>query len=187
MAEGAAEAPARARRAIRLDWLAPVAAAMLLVAVSLHDFLLFHVLAEVSAIIVAVVAFFVAAHTWRFTRDDFLLVLGSGLFWVAGFDLWHTLAYKGMGVIPGTMTDANLATQLWLAARFLQAVLLVLAPLTLGMRGRLHPALPWALSGVVAVLVGALIITGIFPDAYIEGSGLTLFKIASEGAVILTL
>jgi hypothetical protein len=34
---------------------------------------------------------------------------------VSFLDLIHTLAYKGMGVFPGF--DANLPTQLWIAAR----------------------------------------------------------------------
>ena len=36
---------------------------------------------------------------------------------VAGLDVFHTLAFKGMGVFP-SFVGSNLATELWIATRY---------------------------------------------------------------------
>ncbi|GMU25013.1 MAG: hypothetical protein AMXMBFR13_50840 [Phycisphaerae bacterium] len=88
----------------------------------------------------------------------------------------HTLAYAGMGVFPGH--DANLPTQLWIAARFVQSLSLLVAPLLIGWRMR--PAV--VLTGFAGLLAAALIaiFRGHFPDCLVEGVGLTPFKRTSE-------
>ncbi len=46
-------------------------------------------------------------------ENTYLLVAGTGLLFVAGVGLVHTLAYKGMGIFVGY--DANLPAQVWVA------------------------------------------------------------------------
>jgi signal transduction histidine kinase len=109
--------------------------------------------------------------------------MGIAYLFIGGLDLLHTLAYSGMGVFQDY--DANLPTQLWIAARYLESLSLLIAPAFL--RYKLRPGL--ALAGYAAVsslLLGA-IFGGIFPVSYIEGVGLTPFKIASEYAISLML
>lgn len=155
----------------------------LLVGLSQVNFLLFHVMAEGFAFVVGVLLFFVAAITWRWSRDGFLYTLGAGYFWIACADFLHTIAYKGMGVFPGD--SANPATQYWILTRFAEALLLLLAPAMLGRSVR-----PWRTFlifgalftvGVVAVQSGSL------PAAYIDGQGLTPLKVALEFVVIALL
>ena len=59
------------------------------------------------------------------TGSTFLLVLGVGFFWAAMIDLVHVFAYKGMGVFPDA--DVTLSTQLWILARYLQALVALVA------------------------------------------------------------
>ena len=103
---------------------------------------------------------------------------------MAGIGLVHTLAYKGMGIFIGY--DANLPTQLWIASRYLLAGTLLAAPLLL----RKNPA-PWRVFAAFAAVTGALLLSifvyPVFPDCYIEGSGLTPFKIASEYVIVILL
>ena len=97
-----------------------------LYATSLHSYLLFHALAEMFSVVVACSIFVLAWNTRRFLDNACLLILGIAYLFVGGIDLLHTLAYKGMGVFP--RRGADLPTQLWIAARYLEAVSLLIAP-----------------------------------------------------------
>ena len=165
------------------NWIVPVSLIAVLAVVGMDNFLLFHVLAELFAVIVAALLFAVAWHTYPFSRNGFLMVLACGYFWIGMVDLLHALIYKGMGVFP--VASANPATQLWLAARYGQAVLLAAAPFFLGRT--VHRVPLFVAFGAVFALVVAWVLSGRFPEAYIDGQGLTPFKIASEYVIIAIL
>ena len=158
---------------------------------SLYSYLLFHTLAELFSIIIAGTIFILSWNFRRFFNDSFLLFIGAAALFYGGIDLLHTLAYKGMNVFVGY--DANLPTQLWIAARALQAGSLLLAPFFIGRRLKLV----WIHGGLTLVtgLLLLAIAARVFPVCYVEGVGLTPFKIASEylidlalaGAVVLLL
>jgi len=156
---------------------------LVLVATAPSHFLFFHSLAELFAVGVAVTVFTVAWNTYPFTRSSFLLYLGCGYLWVAGFDLIHTLVYEGMGVLP--ITGANTATQFWVAGRLFEATLLLTA--SFAVRKHMEPSAVLAAGGAVFLGVCALIYFDLFPTAYVEGVGLTPFKIYAEYAVVLIL
>jgi len=61
-----------------------------------------------------------------------LLFLGIAYIFVGSLDLLHTMAYKGMGVFVDY--SANLPTQLWIAARYLESLTLLIAPFFLQRR-----------------------------------------------------
>jgi PAS domain S-box-containing protein len=144
---------------------------------SLHSYLLFHSLAEIFSIVVACAIFMVAWNSRQFLDNNYLLFIGIAYLFVGGFDLLHTLAYKGMGVLPGY--GANLPTQLWIATRYIESLSLLIAPVFIGRK--LSPRL--ILTGyslVTAVLLGTIFYWRIFPDCFLEGVGLTPFKKISE-------
>lgn len=167
----------------RTTWFAPVLFSLVLLATAPFYFLLFHTLAELFSVGVAVTVFAVAWNTYPFTRSSFLLYLGCGYLWVAGFDLVHTLVYEGMGVLP--ITGADTATQFWIAGRLFEALLLFTAGFA--MRKDIEPSTVLAGGGAVFVGVCALIYLGLFPTAYVQGVGLTPFKVYAEYAVVLIL
>ena len=110
-------------------------------------------------------------------NNSYLLFLGISFLFVGIVALIHMLAYKGMGVFIGY--GSNLATQLWIASRYLTALSFVTAALLMGktIRTRL------VFSGYALVTIFIFVTVfywNIFPAAYIEGSGLTEFKIVSE-------
>jgi PAS domain S-box-containing protein len=151
---------------------------------SVDHFLLFHSLAEGFSIVIAFSVFILAWNARRYLDNDYLLFIGIAYLFVAGVDAIHTLAYKGMGVFQGD--GANLPTQLWIVARYLESLSLLVAPIFL--HRRLKPQL--ALIGyasIVLLLFGAIFVWGIFPDCYIEGVGLTPFKKVSEYLISLIL
>jgi len=145
--------------------------------ISRNNYLLFHGIAEVFSSVVAFMIFILAWHTRRLMDNDYLLFLGIAFLFIGVLDLIHMLAYSGMGVFEGYGT--NLATQLWIAARYMEALSLLIAPLFLARR-------LWVrLNFAVYTAVGALILLSIFywdifPTCYVEGVGLTAFKRISE-------
>jgi PAS domain S-box-containing protein len=145
---------------------------------------LFHSLAEIFSIIIACGIFMIAWNSRRFLDNHYLLFIGIAYLFVGGLDLLHTLAYKGMGVFSGY--DANLPTQLWIAARYLQSISLLLAPLWIGRKLKINPML-LAYGVVVALLLLAIFPWQIFPDCFMEGRGLTPFKKISEYIISLIL
>jgi signal transduction histidine kinase len=152
-----------------------------LYASSLYSYLLFHTLAEFFCILVIFVVFVLAWNTRRMLDNHYLLFIGIASLSSGALQLLHALAYKGFGVFPGN--SANLATQLWIAFRFVSGISFLAAPFFIARRMNT----PLVLAGYTAVtlLLAAAIFLGYFPDCYIEGRGLTPFKINSEYVIIL--
>jgi len=165
---------------INRHWLLPIILAIILVIVSFQNYLLFHTLAELFAIIVAFMAAVVVWQTYPISHNHFLMYLGCGYIWIALLDMTHTLVYKGMSIFP--IMVANPATQFWIGTRYFEALILLTAPLFLSRSFNRYIAT--SLFGVVAVILFTLIISGNFPDAYVEGEGLTAFKVVSEYVII---
>jgi signal transduction histidine kinase len=144
---------------------------------SLYNYLLFHSLAELFSVIIAVGVFAIAWNSRRFLENNYLLFLGIAYLFVGSLDLVHTLAYKGMNIFPGF--GANLPTQLWIATRYLEAVSLLLAPWFLNRR--FNPAAMFAgYSLAFVLLLLSIFYWKIFPLCFVEGVGLTPFKRMSE-------
>ena len=151
--------------------------------ISLYNYLLFHSLAEIFSIVVACAVFMIAFNARRTLDNHCFLLIGIASLSVAALDLVHTLAYKGMGVFP--RYDANLPTQLWIAARYVQSVSLLIAPLFCARK--LRATLTLMSYVVVTFLLLTAIFFGIFPDCFVEGVGLTPFKKVSEYVISLIL
>ncbi len=151
--------------------------------ISFNNYLLFHTLAELTSIAVAWCIFMIAWNTRTIAKNAYFLTIGVAYLWIGGLDLLHTLSYKGMGLFPGY--DANLPTQLWIAARYLEGLSLLAA---LGLMDRApKAAILMPLYGVISTAAAAAALGGVFPDCYVEGVGLTSFKIVSEWVICLLL
>ena len=153
--------------------------------ISRHNFLLFHTMAELFAVAVGWSVFLLVWNTRAFLRNDALLFLGIAYFFIALIDLTHTLTYSGMNIIAAT-EDTNPATQLWIAARGLEATSLFAYSLMLG-RGFALGAVFLGFSGVTATLLLSIFAWDIFPVCHVEGQGLTTFKIAAEYTICAVL
>jgi hypothetical protein len=143
------------------------------------NFLLFHTLAELFSIIIAFGIFMIAWNAKRFFENHYLLFISIGYFFVTLLDITHTLAYKGMGIFDFFDPTANLATQLWIAARYLQAFSLLIAPMFLAKKLKLKTVLG-GYTLVTSLILLSIFYFQIFPVAFIEGEGLTAFKKISE-------
>ncbi|WMW21124.1 MASE3 domain-containing protein [Methanolobus mangrovi] len=151
--------------------------------VSLKSYLLFHSIVEVASVVVISAVFLIAWNSRNYIKNSYLLFLGISFLFVAGIDFLHIISYKGMCIFLGY--DANLPTQLWIAARYMQSISLLIAPFMLGRALNVHKV--FSIYFVVTSLLLTSIFTGYFPDCFIEGSGLTQFKIVSEYIISLFL
>jgi len=151
---------------------------------SLHSFLLFHSLVELFSILVFFGIFVIAWNARHIIKSHFLLFLGIAYLFVGVMDLEHSLSYKGMDLL-GSWSNANHATQLWIAARYTQSLALLAAPFFL--QHRIRPRLVLVLFFLVSGILLWAIHAGAFPVCFVEGRGLTPFKIISEYVIALIL
>ncbi|MEX2469996.1 MAG: MASE3 domain-containing protein [Pseudohongiellaceae bacterium] len=164
-----------------VDWLVqPTAFALFCLVFLPFGFQVFHFWAESGAIIVGVMAMVTAGITYRYFQNSFLLIVSIGLGWSSLLDLGHTMTYSGMGFLA--TDDANLPTQIWLLARYLQAASLLAAVLLIDREQqylKVHSAM--ALYTLVATISVSF---GYFPVAWDDVIGLTPFKIVSEFVIV---
>lgn len=152
--------------------------------VSMKSYLLFHASAELFSIIIASTIFIVAWNTREFYRNNFLMFLGIAYLFIGAIDLLHTLAYKGMGVF--SVVGSNLATQFWIAGRYMEAISLLVGIYFI--RHTLHVKRTVLIYSVVLLgLLSSIFYFNVFPTGYVEGVGLTAFKKTSEYVIILIL
>lgn len=157
--------------------------------VSLQNYILFHGIVELAGITVAFSIFILVWNTRNIT-NTFFLIVGISFLFTGSIDLVHALAYKGMGVFPGNGSD--LPTQLWIAARYFQSITFLIATLFIGKsitRNRDYDAgiIFSACAIVCGLLLASIFSWHIFPACFIEGVGLTPFKIYSEYIISIIL
>jgi PAS domain S-box-containing protein len=147
-----------------------------LYAISRYSYPAFHTIAELFSVVIGFSLFMLIWNSRKIIDNNYLVFIGIAYLFVAGFDLIHTLAYKKMDLFSGYGT--NLPTQLWIAARYMESLSLLAAPFFV--RSKLKAGRILASYAVLTLIVVASIFRGAFPDCYIDGIGLTRFKIISE-------
>ncbi len=169
----------------RGGWRMPVALLAVLCLIASWNYLLFHTVAEIFSVIVAMMLF---AFAWESRalahKADMVQVVSCGFFWVGLFDLIHALTYDGMNLIPGT-EGGNVATQLWLAGRAVEAIVFLIA--VSDVRSRLDIRALFLGLGLLSLAILAAIATDLAPAAFIPQQGLTLFKVFSEGVLVVAI
>jgi PAS domain S-box-containing protein len=158
--------------------------------ISTVNYLLFHGIVEVAGIAVAFSIFIIIWNTRKVITDGFFLIIGISFLFFGSIDLVHMLAYKGMGIFPGNSSD--LPTQLWIAARYFQSITFLIATLFIGRtitKDRKYDVaiIITACTAACALLFASIFVWQNFPHCFIEGSGLTPFKIVSEYVISLIL
>ncbi len=150
---------------------------------STYSYLLFHSIAEVISIVISGGIFFIGWNSRKYMNSSFFLIIGISFLFISLIDLIHTLSYSGMSIF--LEFDANLPTQLWIAARYWQSISYFLA--LIAIKKKINAGY-LMLSGVVIIsILLATIFYRIFPTCYIVGIGLTPFKIISEYIIDLIL
>ena len=147
------------------------------------DYLLFHSLIELFSIIVAETVFIVTWNSARYIKNKYLIIVGISYFFIGILDLLHTLSYKGMPIFTDYDYYAN---QLWIAARSMESCTLLLAFLLLPAKKSPNNRLIFLFySLLTSFLIAAIFYWKIFPICFVEGKGLTDFKIYSEYVICI--
>jgi len=168
-----------------------------LVAPSLHFYLLapteyavVHLLIELFSVVISLLLFSVVWQAQNRELPDAVIIVASCFLMVALFDLFHILSYPGM---PNFFTpnSTTKAIDFWLLARFAAAsslLVVVLYP-THTHICRLCSRL-WLTTFIPLLLViglGWLVIfhPEVIPETFVEGRGLTDFKIVCEYLLVV--
>lgn len=142
---------------------------------------LYHTLVELLVAVTALSVFSIAWHTREIAESDYITFIGLASLPVGVITVLHALAYKGMPVFP--QHDTDLPTQLWVIARLIQAASFLVAPYFLTHRLRL-PGTALAIFALTGGAATTAAFSGHFPAAFVEGQGLTAFKVWAEYAVV---
>ncbi|MGK5092137.1 MASE3 domain-containing protein [Deltaproteobacteria bacterium TL4] len=145
---------------------------------SLYSYLLFHSIAEVFSIAIACAVFMISWNTRRHTLNPYLVYLGVAYLFIGILDFFHVLSYKGMNIF----TDYDFyANQLWIGARYLESLTLLGFFSLVQTQKRVAYKVVFVLYAVVTSLILASVFYWkIFPICFVEGKGLTPFKVMSE-------
>ncbi len=150
--------------------------------------LLFHSAAEVFVCFVSFGLFLIAINSNRVSENNFIVFLGIGYLFTGIIDMFHIFTYKGVSII---FPEGNqgMVVQFWISGRYLTAITLLGSVILIyknfkSFRTYLIFFTYFILT--LAVMVSILYLK-IFPECYILGKGLTLFKIISEYIVSIVL
>lgn len=150
--------------------------------ISLYNYLLFHSITEIISIVISGGIFLIGWHSRKYMKSSFFLIIGVSVLFISAFDLIHTLSYSGMGVFP--QFDANLPTQLWIIARYWQAFSYLFASIFI--KKKINVTYLFISYIIALFILFFIIFQGFFPVCYVEGLGLTPFKIISEYIISIT-
>ena len=145
---------------------------------SLYNYLLFHTLAELFSIVVAFGIFMIAWNSRKYIKNQYLIFIAIAYLFIGGLDLLHTLSYKGMQIFKDYDYYAN---QLWIAARYVESITLLVAFIFFYREKPLKPYPVFLLYALLScIIIMSIFSWKIFPICFVEGKGLTPFKKISE-------
>ena len=147
---------------------------------SLYSYLLFHTVSELFTIAIAFAMFIIVWNSRQFIEDNYLSFIGIAFLFIGSLDLVHTLAYKGMGVFQGYNPD--IATQLWIASRYMHSVSFLAAAFFIRRKLR-QDIIVFIYSIITAFVLLSIFYWENFPVCFVERTGLTKFKKISEMVV----
>jgi PAS domain S-box-containing protein len=151
--------------------------------VSRYNYNLFHGLADIFTIVIASTVFVVAWNSRESIDNSYLLYAGIGFLSFSFLDLFHVLSNKNMGVFP---QYGNLGPTLYIASRYVLSISLVTAPLFINRKLRVAPVFA-AYSLVTLLVLLSVFYWQNFPVCFVEGVGLTAFKVVSDYIICLIL
>lgn len=141
-----------------------------------YSYNLFHTFADSLTIVIAACAFVVVWNSRRNVDNNYFTYVGISLLFFAFLDLIHMLGNKNMGVFPGY---GNLGPTFYIASRYLLSISLLVAPFFINRK--LNTALVFAVYSLATALILLSVFSWkVFPECFIEGVGLTPFKVVSD-------
>jgi diguanylate cyclase (GGDEF)-like protein len=155
----------------------------LLYVISRYNYNLFHSLADGASIVIAATVFTIIWNGRHLVDNDYFLYVGIAFLFFAFWDLLHLLGNKNMGVFP---EYGNLGPALYIVSRYVLSISLLIAPRFI--HRKLNSSVMFALYSLVTLFILLSIFQWhTFPVCFVEGVGLTSFKIVSDYLICLIL
>jgi PAS domain S-box-containing protein len=155
-----------------------------LIVISNYNYLFFHLLVEGFSVLIGYFMIFIVVNTRQFNKNSTYTFIGIAYAFIASLDLMHAVTYKGMNILPGV--TVNTSAQLWIIARAIESITLLLVFKNAGKTFKnIKAIIVYSLVFIYSMLV--IMNSSLFPVCYIDGSGLTSFKIYSEYVICLIL
>jgi len=147
---------------------------------SVLSYPIFHLSIELVSMLIGVFIFIIALMASKLKQLNFVSIIGPG-FLVSSLVLFiHAITYQGLNLFPDY--DSNLPTQLWIISNIIIVSSVLFGALYLNSnKGFL---LYTTLMSIIGVSFTIMAFLKVFPDCYIEGTGLTAFKIYTEYVII---
>lgn len=147
---------------------------------SVLSYPIFHLSIELVSMLIGVFIFIIALMASKLKQLNFVSIIGPG-FLVSSLVLFiHAITYQGLNLFPDY--DSNLPTQLWIIANIVLVLSVLFGAIYMNHnKGFIINTIFISIFGVSLTILAFL---KVFPVCYIEGTGLTAFKIYSEYAII---
>lgn len=152
-----------------------------------YNYLLFHTTVEMIGVFSSFMIFVFILAVWKhLENNNFLSFLGVSFFSVGVIDFTHTLTYKGMVIFHGM--NGDIPTQLWILGRYVQCFSLLIGCLLLKSNKQINKYRTFLIYLVIVFFSLCSVFNWkIFPHCYIDGQGLTTFKVVSEYIICVVL
>lgn len=155
---------------------------------SVATFLTWHSLFEFISIFAAFSIFIVTYYTYEESKNIRMIIFASAFLFMGILDVFHALSYKGMADFFVPNTSADRATTFWVLSRLIGNIgLLIGVSFPKDKISKINKSLfiiP-VLILAISIFISATYYPGFIPPMFIEGYGLTNFKIFLELMVIL--
>lgn len=162
------------------------------VVMNIQEYLVFHNIIEAFSGAVSFSIFGIGWYSYNLSRDKRSLFLGVAFLGIGILDMMHALSYMGMPAFI-TPNSVNKASSFWIVARYFTAISFFASAYIFNNNDR---PMRWIskkiLSLINAIIVGLFFVGYIYfpsylPAAFVEGVGLTPFKIYSEYIICIIL
>lgn len=149
--------------------------------ISRQNYLIFHTFAEMITITMGLAALTLAVATYNLSENIAFNYISIIFGFVSMIDIFHMLTYKGINIF---MNDSNMPTQLWIFERYYEFIMLFICVVFSLKKIRMEKVL-FTNALIIVLFLVSIIKFKAFPVCYIEGYGLTNFKIYSEYLISL--
>lgn len=152
------------------------------------SYLVFHNIVEIFSVIVSLSIFGLGWFSFDQNKDSHALYLCVAFLAIGLMDFMHALAYTGMPPLV-TLNTPNKSTQFWIVVRLFSASVFLssafIYPQTVRCWLSKKNLMAIALSTCFIAFVSIIFFPGNVPATFVQGKGLTPFKMVSEYVIIV--
>ncbi len=140
------------------------------------SYTLFHSFADIICVFIATIVFVIIWSGRHHLDNQYYFCISVGFLFFAFFDFLHLLGNKGMGVFS---EFGNMGPAFYIVSRYILSLSFLVAPLLINRKVRVSILFTLYFASSILILLSIFYWKN-FPVTYIEGTGLTPFKIVSD-------